>query len=156
MYLFLKKMININSYINEKLKISKDIKIGDDTIVTYIMRLIDIDNEKTMVRIKNIISDWVYRYNVLQIKFLYDLKSEKYFRINNKKIIDNDIISTVSTYTFSNFLTQFNKYFGKKRIEQDANCLLSLDNEHIEIYGNKDALSINTLDYSFIIVKEDN
>lgn len=143
-------MKEINLYITEKFKISKDIKSNydSDKITELIAKIFLVEKNQKVIKY---INDWVIDNDIQLIEVFYQKSDPKTKDI--VKVRDENYISSNTEASFGVFLKYFNEYFGKTGEKQNDYKLY--DTNNTALYGNSKALSYLTLKYNFIILKKE-
>lgn len=153
-------MNNLNQYIIEKFKISKDIKnvsSGNEKISEFICKLCLINTNK----VSNIINSWVVD-NDVKIIDLYNLEDKEYRNYISKNAykIGRDVLNKSYDFLenrfavgFSDFMKQFYKYFTRdSKIQNEAT---KYDTNDLQILVNEKALCMIGIKFKFIFIKKE-
>jgi hypothetical protein len=144
-------MNNINNYILEKLHLNKDIEVSSDNLLKDILDFCNIKTPKYSEKNYNIIKDAIEKWiddNGVSVVDMYTQDTTEGKKHMSK--IADEIKNKVHVIDFSEFYNLFIGPFPKGTNFDDIKlCRIG----NIDIYGNKKALSVQTSEFSLLVLK---
>lgn len=144
-------MNNLSNYILEKLHLNKDIEVSPDTLLEDILGFCNIKTPKYSEKNYNIIKDAIEKWiddNGVSVVDMYTQDTTENKKHMSK--IADKIKNKVHVIKFNEF---YNLFIGQfpKGTNFDNIKLYRIGN--IDIYGNKKALSVQTSEFSLLVLK---
>lgn len=141
-------MKELNIYITEKFKISKDIsKSGYSEYLDAILKISLLDKPKYK-NIKDAIENWFIKNDIVKLK-LYIQSSSKSKKYMSK--VDKEIVDKFEVLKFGDSMEMFYKIFGHTHFDDKTKLFAD---ENIDIYGNSKGLYIGMVDFTLIAMIE--